>query len=225
MPELLDLYCKAGGTSKGYADAGFTITGVDIEPQKNYPFKFVCMDALEYLEKYGHLYDVIAASPPCQKYSVTSVLHPEIEYPDLIEPTRKLLINSGKSYVIENVVDAPLIKPIRLCGTQFGLKVYRHRLFESNLPIIGLPHKSHQDTTPSAGHGISPKGFISIAGMGYNRKYAEKAMDINWMSKNELSQAIPPAYTQFIGEQLMRFLTNGTKPIIRISVDGIMTFV
>jgi DNA (cytosine-5)-methyltransferase 1 len=215
---LLDLYCKAGGCSVGYNDAGFEVVGVDIEEQPNYPYKFIKMDAIEFLKNQDlSTYNVIHASPPCQKFSRIKSLGiarngSYKEHPDLIEPTRELLLKTGKPYVIENVVGAPLINPIILCGSMFkGLKVYRHRQFESNLKLYAPEHIPHKDKTPSAGNGKSPKGFISVCGTGgvkgMNSKeilsYWSMAMGINWMNRKELSQAIPPAYTEWIGRQLI----------------------
>lgn len=214
---LLDLYCKAGGCSVGYHRAGFEVVGVDIEPQPNYPYQFIQMDALEFLKTQDlSRFDVIHASPPCQKFSRVQSLGiarngSYKEHPDLIEPTRELLLQIGKPYVIENVVGAPLINPIVLCGSMFkGLKVYRHRQFESNMQLYAPEHKPHNDQTPSAGNGISPKGFISVCGTGgvkgMNAKeiveYWSMAMGIDWMNRKEMAQAIPPAYTEWIGRQL-----------------------
>ena len=215
LPRLLDLFCGAGGASKGYAAAGFEVVGVDHTFQPNYPFDFIQSDALEYLRRCGKCFDVIHASPPCQAYSRIQSLgkarngfYPQ--HTDLIEQTRELLVATKKPFVIENVPGAPLIKPIMLCGSQFGLKVYRHRLFESNVSLVAPPHVPHRDSTPSAGNGVSPKGFISVCGSGgirgMNSKeildYWRMAMGIDWMTRKELAQAIPPAFTSFIGSQL-----------------------
>lgn len=218
---LLDLYCKAGGASQGYYDAGFDVVGVDIEPQPNYPFEFIQADALEYLAQYGFIYDVIAASPPCQRNSRLKALttarngdYPKSSEIDLIAPTRELCIKLGKPYVIENVVGAPLINPVMYCGSMFPeLRVYRHRLFESNVPIVAPIHYPHRDTTPSAGNGVSPKGFISVCGTGGVKgmtsteivEYWSMAMGIDWMNRKELSQAIPPAFTEHIGLQIAKY--------------------
>lgn len=215
--KLLDLFCKAGGAGMGYHRAGFDVVGVDIAPQPNYPFEFHQADALEYLAAHGHEFDVIHASPPCQKHSRIASLAKARNggyggHPDLIGPTRELLLKLGKPYVIENVQGAPLINPVRLCGCQFPqLRVYRARLFESNLELATPPHYPHNDSTPSAGNGISPKGYISVCGMGGVRgmnsreilAYWSMAMGINWMTRNELREAIPPPFTEFIGVQLI----------------------
>jgi DNA (cytosine-5)-methyltransferase 1 len=140
---LLDLYCKAGGASKGYADAGFDVVGIDIKKQKRYPYEFIQADCLEILQDLNYLrtFDVIAASPPCQTHSRTQHLRnaqgKSTDKVDLIPQTRKALIESGVTYVIENVPGAPLINPVQFCGSSFGLKVRRHRLFESNVGIVG----------------------------------------------------------------------------------------
>ncbi len=216
-PRLLDLFCKAGGTSVGYYRAGFDVTGVDIRPQKRYPFEFILSDALEYLEKYWMKYDVIALSPPCQ-YG-TGVQHlgkaRNGNYPkhiNLIPGSRVIVRQTGKPYIIENVAGAKkdLINPIMLCGTYFDLRVYRHRYFESNVTLTAPSHYNHNDSTPSAGNGKSPKGFISVCGTGGVRgmkadeivKYWSYAMGIDWMIRDELAEAIPPTYTEFIGRQV-----------------------
>lgn len=216
--KLLDLYCGAGGCSVGYHRAGFEVVGVDIEPQPNYPFEFIQMDAIEFLKTQDlSEFHVIHASPPCQKFSRVQHLGKARngsykEHPDLLTPTRELLKATGKPYVIENVMGAPLINPIVLCGSMFkGLKVYRHRQFESNVPLYAPEHRPHNDKTPSAGNGPSPKGFISVCGTGGVRgmnskqilEYWSMAMGIDWMTRRELAQAIPPAYTEWVGRQLI----------------------
>jgi len=135
------------------------------------------------------------------------------KHPDLIPDTRKYLRASGKLYIIENVVSKPLINPFMLCGTFFNLKVYRHRFFESNLFFLVPQHTPHHDNCKAVGKGKSDKGFISVTGYGGfgftgGFEYAKQAMGINWMKRKELSQAIPPAYTQWIGEQII-MLTGG----------------
>lgn len=222
---LLDLFCKAGGCSVGYHRAGFEVEGVDIEQQPNYPFKFTQMDAIEYLKTQDlSKFDVIHASPPCQKFSRVQSLGiarngSYKEHPDLIEPIRQILKLLGKPYVIENVAGAPLINCFMLCGSMFDLKVYRHRYFESNMFMWVPEHYPHDDTTPSAGNGVSPKGFISVCGSGGVKgmnskqilKYWSMAMGIDWMNRAELAQAIPPAYTEWIGKQLIEAIQKGLK--------------
>jgi DNA (cytosine-5)-methyltransferase 1 len=187
----------------GYYQAGFDVTGVDIAPQKHYPFAFIQADALEYSAERGREYDIIHASPPCQGYSRLMRLPwmRDRQYPMLIEDVRTLLRATGRRYVIENVVGAPLIDPLTLCGAMFGLKVYRHRLFESNVDMLAPCHAPHRDRLLK-NHGPSPKGFIMVAGNQFRLADGSKAMGIDWMTCRELSQAIPPAYTRWIGEQL-----------------------
>lgn len=217
--KLLDLYCGAGGAAMGYYRAGFTeIVGVDIAPQPRYPFGFVQGDAIVFVEKYGHEFDAIHSSPPCQFHNSLSKVNERLHgarYPNLISATRQALRKTGKSYVIENVVGARghLINSIMLCGTYFGLKVYRHRLFECN-PFLLSPfyHQPHNDKSPGCnGDRTSPKGYITVCGGkggGFKLEPASKAMGIDWMTRQELSQAIPPAYTEWIGIQLLSLSQN-----------------
>ena len=211
---LLDLFCGAGGAAMGYSRAGFDeIVGVDIKPQKNYPFMFVLGDALEYLREHGGEFDFIHASPPCQAWSVASTVYRRNGkvYPQLIADNRKLLVETGKPYVIENVIGAPLLNPIKLCGLMFGLKVFRHRLFEMPFFIFEPPHPTHKNKQIG-------KGYFSVAGgagrwksWGTVHRNVSKgtaaewrlAMGIDWMTRKELSQAIPPAYTECVGKQFL----------------------
>ena len=197
------------------------MVGVDITPQKRYPFRFILGDALEYVPEHGAEYDVIHASPPCQAYSVMASLS-RGGYPDLIPQVREALRVTGKSFVIENVPGAPLLNPFMLCGTMFGLRVIRHRLFES-FPLIWYPpaccnhwgnavggiewarHKRRtgKTSTPGFRDGYT---HITVCGNGYLAADGRLAMGIDWMTKKELSQAIPPAYTEWIGGELMRHI-------------------
>ena len=221
-PIVLDLFCKAGGCSRGYALAGFDVVGVDIEPQPRYPYRFVLGDALLVLQVLiagGHITDnqgrrwglgdfaFISASPPCQAYSVTVSLS-NGNHPDLIEPVRELLIATGLPYVIENVPGAPLINPLLLCGSMFpGLRVYRHRLFETN-PIIGFSpatcnHSFAMPASKGQYHTLDKQQFITCVGNNFKASHGRIAMQIDWMTRAEISQAIPPAYTEWIGRQIM----------------------
>lgn len=205
---LLDLFCGAGGSAMGYYRAGFDdITGVDNRTMMRYPFRFILGDALDYCRAHGAEYDVIHASPPCQGYSRMRHLPwlRDRQYPMLIKPTREVLQATGKPYVIENVEDAPLLNGITLCGTMFGLPLYRHRKFESNILLWGIAHKPHEivifpgkflNNRYKAANGIT--GVLGHA--------AGNAMGIDWMINSELSQAIPPAYTEYVGLQLARGL-------------------
>lgn len=202
-PRLLDLFCGAGGAGMGYHQAGFDVTGVDIAPQPHYPFAFIQGDALEYLAEYGREYDVIHASPPCQAYSIGAARWHK-SWPDLLAPTREALDTTGRPYVIENVDRAPFVDRMILCGTMFGLKVLRHRGFESNIMLLSSGKCVHQGTIKH------DRNYVTVAGHGGHGSNSfpvwKQAMQIDWMTKEELAQAIPPAYTKFIGEQLIRAL-------------------
>ena len=199
---LLDAFCCAGGTSYGYHQAGFEVVGVDHKPQPRFPFEFHQADALEFIAEHGHEFDVIGASPPCQIHSVTASLS-NGNHPDLITSTRKALISTGKPYIIENVPGAPLINPLMLCGTMFGLRVIRHRLFEIWPEPIWFPPASCCHWSK-----INQNGFVTMFGNGASRDKGgnvaawKAASNIDWMTVAELSQAIPPAYTKWIGEQV-----------------------
>lgn len=169
-PRLLDLFCGAGGGGYGYHLAGFDIVGVDIVAQPRYPFAFVQADALEYVAAHGREFDAIHASPPCQKFTALGRLHAANGYyarhVDLIAETRQALRRLGLPYVIENVPGAPLENPVMLCGSMFGLRVYRHRIFETSWFQLAPSHVAHDDVTPHAGRGKSPKGFVTVSGSG-----------------------------------------------------------
>lgn len=190
----------------GYSRAGFDVAGVDIRHQPRYPFDFIEGDALAYLARHGHEFDAIAASPPCQKYSVQTKQHRTGDaHPDLVAPTRDLLRVVGKPYVIENVPGAPLERPILLCGSMFGwTRLRRHRLFESNVALLQLEcrHGIQRDVVSVTGNsgGSSKRDggarFMDTDGW-------RELMGIDWMTGRELAEAIPPAYTEFIGKQLM----------------------
>ena len=214
---LLDLFCGAGGCAVGYRRAGFThIVGVDINPQPRYPFAFIQGDALAYLKEHGHQYDAIHASPPCQRYSVStkSNLFRQYDHPDLYSPVRKLLIRSGKPWVIENVVGSPLHDPVKLCGSMFGLLVQRHRLFETSFEITDAPECRHELFVGNYPCGRSSRSkragerskVVHVYGQGCSRGDRDlwaRAMGIDWMTMKEMAQAIPPAYTEWIGKHLL----------------------
>lgn len=212
-PRLLDLFCCAGGAGVGYARAGFEVVGVDIDAQPHYPLRFIQADALALDAKFIASFDAIHASPPCQSYSDLAKRNGNgHEWPRLVEPVREMLIRSGLPYVIENVDGAPLINPVVLCGTMFSnLRVLRHRLFEANFLILAPPHKKHPichtfDRRKSHyGKTDEWKDFVSVNGGGNcTIAAARDAMGIDWMTKDEINESIPPAYTEFIGIQLMR---------------------
>lgn len=204
-PRLLDLFCGAGGCSMGYHRVGFDVVGVDLHPMPRYPFAFVQADALDYVAKHGHEFDAIHASPPCQGYSRMRHVTGR-EYPLMIEDVRAALRATGRPYVIENVEDAPLIDATVLCGTMFGLKTFRHRKFETSFLVLAPLHISHQFYGKAAKQGrpvCAARQYVTVTGNFSRIETGRRAMGIDWMSKRELTQAIPPAYTEFIGQQLI----------------------
>lgn len=213
-PRLLDLFCGAGGAAVGYHRAGFDVVGVDLKPQPDYPFEFHQGDALDALDDLlwraaWDEYAVVHASPPCQGYSVTASLH-DAEYPRLIVPVRTRLWALGIPYVIENVVGAPLRNHVRLCGSSFGLGVRRHRLFEVDPMPLGVPMCAHHlqpepiDVTGTGGPAARPPGQRGgIHRKPRNLAHAREAMGIDWMTRPELAEAIPPAYTEWVGARLL----------------------
>jgi DNA (cytosine-5)-methyltransferase 1 len=213
--KLLDLFCGAGGAAMGYHRAGFDVVGVDIKPQPHYPFEFHQADAFEYLAEHSHEFDAIHASPPCQGYSRLRHL-PWLkgrEYPLLIDATREALQATGKLWVIENVADAPLNGAL-LCGAALGLNLVRHRRFESSILLL-FPH--------CPGHPVLFRGSANMKKYGQGSgvtgladgQNPALALGIDWMTGAEMRQAIPPAYTEFIGWQLLeaiRLTMASTRP-------------
>ncbi len=214
---LLDLYSGAGGAGMGYHRAGFEVVGVDIAPQPRYPFAFVQADALDYLRAHGSEFDVVHASPPCQKHvkglaAVNKGLGRVLDHSDLIGSTRTILEALGVPYVIENVPPAPLIDPIKLCGSSFDLMVRRHRKFESSLPLVGKPCEHWKQSEAKYWTGWRPNGEVKLAkvvqvyGNGGGRELWPEAMGIDWMNNKELTEAIPPAYTEYVGRQILELV-------------------
>ena len=204
-PRLLDLFCKAGGAAMGYHRAGFEVVGVDIEPQPHFPFEFHQADALTFpLEGF----DAYHASPPCQGYSICQNFTKH-DYPQLLDAVRDRLTSTGAPFVIENVMGAKkyMENPLMLCGTMFGLRVIRHRLFETH-PLIYFPLAACAHQYKTAKQGYAPKENEYYCGTGNcgGAAAARKAMGIDWMNRDELSQAIPPVYTEFIGKYMLEVL-------------------
>jgi DNA (cytosine-5)-methyltransferase 1 len=225
-PRLLDAFSCQGGAGHGYTLAGFDVTAVDIEPQPRNPHPFIQTDAVAYIAEHGNEYDVIHASPPCQAYSITKHSH-DNEHPDLLEPTREALISTGRPYVIENVVGAPLIDPVMLCGTEFGLRatdvdghelaLRRHRLFESNVWLMGAGGCLHDQTTIAGTYTGSrhrkPEHRDNPARLGGYvpaPRTVRSALlgGVDWMDDHGMAQCIPPVYAAFIGAQLMEALVT-----------------
>ena len=204
-PKLLDLFCGGGGASMGYYRAGFEVEGVDIKPQPHYPFKFYQADALEFpLEGY----DAYHASPPCQGYSISQYMQGTKGSGLYIDDNRQALESTGKPFVIENVPGSPLKTPIELSGMSFGLKIIRRRLFELHgFDIFFIPSPHQVKNYRAEGyipyhHGTSVKrGHLPNI---WTKPRLIEAMKIDWMNVKEMTQAIPPAYTEYIGEYLKK---------------------
>lgn len=210
IPKLLDLYSGAGGAARGYANAGYEVIGVDCNPQPRYPYRHITLDALDYLRYItytGHIqtYAAIHASPPCQEYSTLKTVKAGGQM-DVLDELRALLNETALPWVIENVVGAPLENPLLLCGTMFGLgtgdrELRRHRHFElgggARVAQLKCMHEREVlGVYGDGGGGYQPRGYKA------HPAQARRAMQINWMNRKEISQAIPPAYTQYIGAAL-----------------------
>lgn len=204
---LLDMFCGAGGASMGYHRAGFDVVGVDIKPQLHYPFEFHLGDAMEFCVEHSAEFDVIHASPPCQRYSHCTPTGYRQNHPDLIAAIRDLLEDTSKPFVIENVSGARYLlrEPVMLCGTMFGLPLWRHRYFEiwPRLPLFARLQCEH----------IMPPVLVTGTTRRKSRgrveyTVAEKraAMQIDWMSVTELDEAIPPVCTEWLGRQIINRL-------------------
>jgi DNA (cytosine-5)-methyltransferase 1 len=211
-PLLLDMYCGAGGAAMGYFLAGFDVIGIDIKPQPEYPFKFIQANILQKQINWKK-FDAVHASPPCQTHSVTAAINgTKHHHPNLIPYTRYLMQESQLPFIIENVPGAPLRDPFTLCGSMFGLntqkyELKRHRLFESNIdvPIKSLHKCGRKRAVSVMGHG----GIVRDNGKDVSPGFAlcMQLMGMPWVRRYEaLAQAIPPAYTAWIGYHLRKAL-------------------
>ncbi|MFI8211902.1 SAM-dependent methyltransferase [Streptomyces werraensis] len=209
-PRLLDAFCCQGGAAMGWHLAGFDVTGVDIAPQPRYPFTFIQGDAIEYIRAHGHEYDVIAGSPPCQAHSRAWKIQ-QREHPRLIGPTREAMQATGRPWIIENVEEAApeLRDPVTLCGASFGLRTYRHRLFEASFPVPVPPHPQHLQPTVKMGRPLKPGDWYHAVGHFSNVPYVREDMGVGWMSRDGISECIPPAYTEWIGRAYLAATTLG----------------
>jgi len=208
-PRLLDLFCGAGGAGMGYSRAGFDVTGVDLHPHPDYPFAFRQGDALEVLAdvEFVRTFDLVHASPPCQHYATGT--RDRSKHPDLVGPVRDLLIAAGVPYIIENVPQAPLIDPVRLCGSSFGLRVRRHRDFESSLPLEGEPcrHDAQREVVGVYGDHFDTREYFRPDGTRRGNKArsladGQHAMGgLWWMKWDDLREAIPAQYSEHLGRQ------------------------
>jgi hypothetical protein len=214
-PLLLDLFCCAGGAAMGYYLAGFDVIGVDVRPQPNYPFAFVQGDAL--CPPFDlRRFDAIHASPPCQANltglaAVNRALGRQYDHEDLVPQTRELLRSAGVPYVIEQPMKgARLNAPVVLCGSSFALPIQRHRQFESNVLLLTPACEHDRQREKKYWTGYRPNGetrlssVVQVYGNGGGREQWGPALGIDWMTPDEMTQAIPPAYTRWIGEQLLR---------------------
>lgn len=209
-PTALDLFCGAGGASMGLHRAGFDVVGVDINRQRRYPFRFVQADALRPPFNLSS-FDFIWASPPCQRYSLAQNAAKNADaHPDHVPAVREMLRASGVPYAIENVIGAPLENPAILCGLAFGLNVKRHRLIETSFFMLTPPCPSHdQDYFVIFGHEVRNRRKGSAAGRKNKIAEGRKAMGIDWMTRGELSESIPPAYGEFVGRAAIAHMIPG----------------
>lgn len=212
-PLLIDLCAKQGGSSFGYWLAGFDVTAVDRDPQPHFPtrpgLRFIQADAIDYLAKHGHEYHVRAGSPPCQAHTLAQRIQNN-DHPDLIDPMRALMITAGGPYIIENVPGAPLIDPIEVCGAAFPrLRVYRHRLFEfgGGIHLAAPDHPLHLWPTTKMGRPPRNGEFLHVVGNFSGAALVREAWQVPWMTRDGMREAIPPAYTEFLGRQALQQLS------------------
>ena len=217
-PLLIDGFCRQGGASEGFHRAGFDVIGIDLEPQPRYPFEFHQGDVMDVLPRLladlSRPVAAIAGGPPCQLYSKTQRIR-DNDHPDLIGPFRELCITSGLPYIIENVEDArPWLRdPVMLCGAMFpSLRVYRHRMFESSVELDVPEHPVHVAKLRKMGRQPLPGEFMHCVGNFTDVEAGRRAMGISWMTREGLREAIPPAYTEHLGQQLMAAVTAQLRP-------------
>ncbi|MFE9474416.1 SAM-dependent methyltransferase [Streptomyces griseofuscus] len=201
-PRLLDLFCCQGGAAKGYTDAGFDVTGVDLHPQPRYPYRFVQADAIAFVLTHGAGFDFIHASPPCQHDSECQRIQGNT-HPDLIAPTRTALEATGRPWVIENVRGAvPKLRgPVMLCGPMFGVDTYRHRYFEpgGGFTLPQPEHPAHTVQQAKMGRPVPPGQYGQFVGNFSGVGLARRVMGVPWMNRDGIRECIPPAYTRWIG--------------------------
>ncbi|GAA2220663.1 class I SAM-dependent methyltransferase [Streptomyces indiaensis] len=208
-PRLLDLFCCQGGAAKGYADAGFDVTGVDIAPQPRYPFRFVQGDAIAFALAHGAEFDFIHASPPCQHDTECQRIQGNA-HPDLIAPTRAALETTGRPWVIKNVRGAApkLHRPVMLCGQMFRLENYRHRFFETGggFTLDQPDHPGHLVPQAKMGRPVPPGCYGQFVGNFSGVPLARRVLGVPWMNRDGIRECIPPAYTAHIGRAALATL-------------------
>lgn len=212
----IDLFCGGGGVTKGLQNAGFHVTGVDINPQPRYcGDEFHQGDALAF-DVSG--FDLICASPPCQRYSLASKSQRNAgkEYPDLLPSTREKLKNSGCHWIMENVPGAPMRPDIVLCGSMFGLRVIRHRWYECSFPVFDLfpPCQHPSNPVVCVGHGTTSWARAKNGGKCHTVAEVREAMGIDWMNRDEMSQAIPPAYSEFLARKFLGWIASTENKVV-----------
>ena len=204
--KALDLFSGQGGATRGLQLAGYHVTGVDIEPQPHYIGDcFFQDDALAWLRGEREpldSFDLLWASPPCQGYSKTQQIRGKA-YPKLIDDVRELLKASGRPYIIENVPGAPLIDPVVLVGSMFGLRTMRPRLFECSFDVPFTLAPTPATRTAKMGRRPAPGEYMHVVGNFSDVDYARAAMEIDWMTRDGLAEAIPPAYSKFLAECIL----------------------
>ncbi|CAL9523033.1 hypothetical protein SUDANB105_03852 [Streptomyces sp. enrichment culture] len=210
-PRLLDLFCCQGGAAKGYVDAGFDVTGVDIAPQPRYPYRFAQADAIAFVLEHGAAFDFIHASPPCQHDTECQRMQGNT-HPDLIGPTRAALETTGRPWVMENVRGAvpKLLDPVMLCGQMFELANYRHRYFETGggFTLTQPAHPAHLVPQAKMGRPVPPGHYGQFVGNFSGVPLARKVLGVPWMNRDGIRECIPPAYTQHIGRAALTLLTT-----------------
>ncbi|MEV0138444.1 DNA cytosine methyltransferase [Streptomyces globisporus] len=203
---VLDLFCCQGGAAMGYHRAGFDVTGIDLAPQPRYPFRFIQADAIDYVREHGAEFDFIHASPPCQRYSRAQKIQHR-DHPDLIAPTRAALEATGRPWVIENVEEAhrELCDPVTLCAAAFGMRTYRHRLFETGGGFTFIPprHPAHWAPLTKMGRPRAAGHFAHYVGNFSGVADARTDMGVGWMNRDGIRECIPPAYTHHIATALL----------------------
>jgi DNA (cytosine-5)-methyltransferase 1 len=209
-PRLLDAFCCQGGASRGYDLAGFDVTGIDLNPQPRYPYPFIQGDAIAYIREHGAEFDFIHASCPCQRYTLAWKIQHR-DHPDLIAPTRDALESTGRPWVIENVEEAAgeLRDPVTLCAAAFGMRTYRHRLFETGggFTFTAPPHPAHTAPLTKMGRPRQAGHFAHYVGNFSGVQDARDDMGVPWMNRDGIRECIPPAYTRWIGTAAVAQLT------------------